>query len=98
MKIYLFFLGLCPALLLSCQKKSCPDPVKASFVDATGTDGCGMLIELGNGQLLEPRNLDDFDIEPENGAKIWVNYHPAQSGATVCMIGDVVVIDCIVKR
>lgn len=85
-------------LTYSCQKSSCPDAVKAKFLDATGTDGCGMLIELTNGQKLEPRNLDDFDIEPKDGEKIWVSYHLAESGGTIYMVGKVVFINCISKR
>lgn len=91
--IVLFFL-----LSASCQKNACSDSVKATFVDATGTDGCGMIIELTNGKFLEPKNLNDFDVVPKNGKKIWVSYHLAQTGGTVCMIGDVVILDCITER
>lgn len=98
MKNHILLLATGLALLVSCQKNSCSDSVKAKFLDATGTGGCGMVIELKDGKLIEPKNLGDFEITPRNGEKIWVSYHLAQTGGTVCMIGDVVIIDCITKR
>lgn len=92
------FLGLCFILIFSCKKSTCSDAVKAKFLDATGTDGCGMLIELKNGDRIEPKNLGDFDIVPKNGKKIWVSYHTAENAFTICMMGDVVNIDCISER
>lgn len=85
-------------LICSCQKNSCSNSVKAEFDDATGIGGCGIVIKLANGKFIEPRNLDDFIIEPQHGEKVWVTYHLAQSGGTVCMMGDIVIIDCITKR
>ena len=92
------YFGIFLVFLISCQKNSCSESVKAKFLDATGTDGCGMVIELSNGKLIEPKNLDDFSIDPQDGEKIWISYHLAQTGGTVCMIGDVVIIDCISER
>lgn len=94
----LFLIFAISVLFFSCQKSSCEGAVKAKFLDATGLDGCGMLIELNNGKTIEPRNLDEFDIVPKDGDKIWVSYHLAQNGVTICMVGDVVIIDCIQKR
>lgn len=88
------FVLLCSA----CQKNACSDSVKATFHDATGTDGCGMVIKLKNGEFIEPKNLGDFNIEAQHGEKIWVSYHLAQNGGTVCMIGDLVIVDCITRR
>ncbi len=98
MRKVLFLILVNVVFVWSCQKNTCSNSVKAKFVDATGTDGCGMVIELDNGKYIEPKNLDEFKIEPKDGEKIWVSYHAAQSGGTVCMIGDVVIIDCISKR
>lgn len=98
MKKHILFLPTLFLLTLSCEKNACSDSVKATFHDATGTDGCGMVIELANGKFIEPKNLDEFAIEPHHGDKIWVSYHLATNGGTICMIGDVVLIDCITKR
>lgn len=88
----------CIILIFSCQKNPCDNSEKAKFKDATGTDGCGMIIELSNGEYLEPNNLDKFNIEPQDGKKIWISYHLAQSGGTICMVGEIIVIDCISER
>lgn len=82
----------------SCKRKSCSDSEKATLVDASGIGGCGMIIKLKNGKSLEPKNLNDFNIDPKDGEKIWVSYHSAKSGGTICMMGDIVIIDCISKR
>jgi hypothetical protein len=98
MKLHFILPLLAILFLFSCKKGDCEDAEKATFKDATGTDGCGMLIELSDGKLLEPQNLNEFDITVEDGNKIWVSYHLAESGGTICMVGDVVVIDCISER
>ncbi len=98
MKRYTLLLSALTVLALSCSKQPHPDSVKATFRDATGTDGCGMVIELTDGQFIEPKNLHEFDLEPHHGDKIWVRYHLATSGGSICMIGDIVVIDHIAKR
>lgn len=86
------------ASMYSCKKSSCSGCEKATLRDGTGIGGCGMVIELSNGKMIEPRNLDSFDITPLDGDKIWVKYHNVVGGGTVCMIGDVVEIDYIEKR
>ena len=98
MRKYIGLLVVCLTLFAACKKSPCSDAVKAKFLDATGTDGCGMVIELENGELIEPRNLSDFEIEPQDGEKIWVSYHLAENGGSICMIGDIVIIDCITER
>jgi hypothetical protein len=63
----------------------------------TGLDGCGMVIELENGDKLEPTNLSNFEIDVEDGKKIWVEYHGVWM-ASICMVGEVVEVDCIGER
>ena len=85
-------------LTASCDKASdCDNAVKAKFKDLTGLDGCGMVIELSNGDRLEPTNLSDFQINVDDGQKIWVEYHVI-SGGSICMVGEIVEIDCIGER
>ena len=85
------------AALSSCQKGGCKEAVKAEFKDLTGLDGCGIVIQLSDGSYIEPQNLSDFSITPEDGKKIWVQYHSTQGGS-ICMVGDIVKIDCISER
>ena len=105
MKNYIGLIVMLFLMLTSCDKtecdktddKECLNSVEAEFKDLTGLDGCGMLIELSNGDYLEPYNLNTFDIEVVDGKEIWVNYHII-GAVSACMTGDIVEIDCISDR
>ncbi len=97
MKTILYTLLLALIILPSCKKQSCPGAVKANFSDLTGLDGCGFVIELENGKRIEPTNLSDFSVLPENGKPIWLKYH-ITNGASTCMVGDIVEIECISEK
>lgn len=84
--------------LSGCNKSTCENAQKAKLKDLTGLDGCGMVIQLPNGSYLEPTNLHEMDIEMTDGKKIWVSYHFPPSMASICMVGDIVEIDCISPR
>ena len=93
------WISLTILLLLACNKNKCADAVKAELKDLSGLDGCGFVLELENGNKLEPLNLSDFDIDLNDGKKIWVSYHLTTNMiATTCMVGDIVEIDCIANR
>ena len=72
---------------------------KATLRNYSGLDGCGWVIELSSGILLEPINLDDFQGEysMEDGAPIWINYENYNS-ASICMIGQTVQVIAIRNR
>ncbi|PKP34585.1 MAG: hypothetical protein CVU00_06365 [Bacteroidetes bacterium HGW-Bacteroidetes-17] len=94
--IFLSFTMLC---LNTCKKTGpCDDGVKGSFKNLTGLDGCGWVIVLeDNNQVIEPSNLNDFMIVPSEDKKIWVKYERAPL-ASICMVGEVVIINCISDR
>tara|TARA_B100000508_G_C11465884_1_gene282600 strand:+ start:90476 stop:90769 length:294 start_codon:yes stop_codon:yes gene_type:complete len=94
----LSYLLFCSLFLISCKKSDCENSVKATFVDKTGLDGCGMVIEVSDDEYVEPRNLDEFSINPKDGMKIWVTYDVLTDQASICMIGDVVEVKCIKER
>jgi len=96
MKAILF---CCASLLLfsSCEGSSCENAKAATIEDYTGLDGCGLLLKLTTGEVLEPMNLNDFNITPTDGMKVWVKYHEV-AGASICMVGPIVEIDCLAKR
>ena len=95
---YIICILIC-VIICSCNKNTCDLAVKAEIKDLTGLDGCGFVIELENGERIKPINYDDFDVELKDGEKIWVSYHltPLLIGS-VCMVGDIVEIDCMTKR
>ena len=96
MKAILF---CCASLLLfsSCEGSSCENAKAATIEDYTGLNGCGLVVKLTTGEVLEPMNLNDFNITPTDGMKVWVKYHEV-AGASICMVGPIVEIDCLAKR
>ena len=95
----IFSISLITLLLLACNKNKCSHSVKAELKDLSVLDGCGFVIELKNGNKLEPLNLSDFDIDLNDGKKIWVSYHlTTKMIATACMVGDIVEIECLTNR
>lgn len=85
--------------LLACSKSNdtsaCPDGVEATFRDLTGLDGCGYVLELKDGSILEVVNLDQLSVTPEEGLKVRVKYNNAPNFASICMAGTLVTVDCI---
>jgi hypothetical protein len=84
-------------ILSSCDRTSCENAQAAIIEDYTGLDGCGLVIKLQNGAVLEPINLNDFNITPTDGMKVWVKYHEVGM-MSICMVGPTVEIDCLAKR
>jgi hypothetical protein len=81
----------------ACDRTSCENAQAATIEDYTGLDGCGLVIKLQNGEVLEPINLNDFNITPTDGMKVWVKYHEVGM-MSICMVGPTVEIDCLAKR
>ena len=100
MNIYKKIIFACVTLIVivSCQKDKCTNGVKAR-IENNQLDGCGFTIRLENGDQIEPINLSDFNFNPEHNKKIWISYHVNQNlSASICMVGDIVEIDCISER
>ena len=84
---------------MSCTTQyQCSDSVKGELKNLTGLDGCSWVLELEDGVRVEPINLEEFDIEKQDGQKIYVSYEIEQGYASICMIGSIVRITCIEKR
>ena len=92
----LFFVPLV-FFFISCDRSSCDNAQSATIEDYTGLDGCGLVIKLQNGTVLEPTNLNDFNITPTDGMKVWVKYHEVAM-MSICMVGPTIEIDCLAKR
>ncbi|MEN9995089.1 MAG: hypothetical protein RL762_1746 [Bacteroidota bacterium] len=84
-------------LFASCNRTSCENAQAATIEDYTGLDGCGLVIKLQSGEVLEPVNLNSFNFTPTDGMKVWVKYHEVGL-ASICMVGPIVEIDCLAKR
>ena len=81
----------------ACDRTSCENAQAATIEDYTGLDGCGLVLKLQSGEVLEPTNLNDFNITPTDGMKVWVKYHEVGL-MSICMVGPTVEIDCLAKR
>ncbi len=81
----------------ACDRTSFENAQAATIEDYTGLDGCGLVLKLQSGEVLEPTNLNDFNITPTDGMKVWVKYHEVGM-MSICMVGPTVEIDCLAKR
>lgn len=71
----------------------CSYPYTGEIVDYTGLDGCGLMIELDNGDVLEPKSWPR-DFVPADGMRINLNYREITSVASICMAGKIAEILC----
>ena len=62
----------------------------ATLRDYTGLDGCHWVIELDNGEVVEPRNLEDFISTPVSQMRLLVEYTVEPDWVSICMVGPVV--------
>ena len=72
--------------------------VQGILKNMTGLDGCKWLIELTNGNKLQPTNLADFNIALEDGKPVTVDYVAQPGVMSTCMAGKVVKIITIKER
>ncbi len=89
---------------------SCSTP--ATVKDMTGVDGCGYVLQLQDGSLLEPYIVFECGTPPLppnppanpmvgfeliDGKKVMIDYVPLDSAMSICMVGKVVRITCITE-
>jgi PKD repeat protein len=65
-----------------------------TVMDYTGVDGCGYLIKLDNGTILEPVVVDTPFVFRDN-QRVRLSYRELTEGASICMIGILAEITCI---
>jgi hypothetical protein len=77
--------------------------VKATVKDLTGLDGCGYVLELENGERLEP-SLDSASATPsikgvtlQDGMKVTVAYQELKDRGSICMAGKIVEVTCLTQ-
>ena len=84
--------------IISCKDKdeTLDCDIKATLRDYTGLDGCGFVLVLDNGEVLE---MGGFDEEPDfqfnDGMEVSISYEEMQGVATICMVGSIVRIMCM---
>ena len=84
--------------LFSCEKETtskCGNSQEGILKNLTGLDGCGWTIQLSDSKLLEPINLDDFNIDLIENKSVCIQFHERTDLGSYCMVGKVVEIDFI---
>lgn len=81
----------------ACKKHNgCSRSESAVVLDLSDSDTCGIVFKLGDGTILEATNLNEFQ-QWEDGDLVWISHKPT-SGASVCGLGEIVHIRCVVPR
>lgn len=93
----IFYASLLVFSLNSCDKGECDGAVTGTVRNYTGLDGCGYVIELSNGDKLEPINLSEFSEFAVDNKRVRLTYEEV-GAASVCMVGKMVNIKCIESR
>ena len=84
--------------IISCEDKdeTLDCDIKATLRDYTGLDGCGFVLVLDNGEVLEMGGFDeDPDFQFNDGMDVSISYEEMQGMATICMVGPIVRIMCM---
>jgi|TARA_B110000438_G_scaffold278445_1_gene302029 hypothetical protein len=93
----LWFISLA-LLVFSCEEKeeTLDCDIKATLRDYAGLDGCGFVLVLEDGEVLE---MGDFDEEPgfkfNDGMKVSISYEEMRDIGSICMVGPIVRIMCM---
>lgn len=94
----LFLILSLAATLWGCPENPCPEGVDALLVDYSHLAGCSWILELPDGERLQPLNLSDFEMEPTDSMLVRVSFSEAEDRAGICMVGKMVFIQCITPR
>ncbi len=92
----IIFLVVIALIHFSCEKENnCENSQKGILKNLTGLDGCGWIIQLSDSTMLEPINLEDFDIELIENKSVCIRFHERTDLGSYCMVGKVVEIESI---
>lgn len=85
----------------TCEKSDEPEPepeqycsTPATVRNLTGLDGCGFVLELDNGQRLEPAGPEWQNFNKSDGMRVSISYVEEARGS-ICMVGKTVRLSCI---
>lgn len=98
LKLSLKAVLLTAIIFIGCKDdEPAPGCTNATLRDATGLDGCGWIIELADGSRLEPINLEDFEVNLEDGTQVCIEYKEQADLASICMVGPIIEITSLVE-
>jgi len=95
--IYFFVFAILLISFPSCEKANPTGlgEVEGIVKDYTGLDGCGFIIELVNGDKLEPAEVADTNFVFMDGQRVAVTYTELTNLSSICMVGMMVRIETI---
>jgi hypothetical protein len=81
----------------SCTKELNENRIEfdGTVVDYSGLDGCGFIIELDNGDKLEPVQIADTGFVFYDGQRVRISFTLLDEMASICMVGKIVRIETI---
>jgi hypothetical protein len=60
------------------------------LLNMSAFDGCGWIIEIDDQAIVEPSNLNEFNIILKDSARVGIRYHVANNQNSNCMMGTVI--------
>jgi hypothetical protein len=90
MKIKPLYIFVTLVLILSACSVSKKYQESGTLKDYTKLAGCSYVIELDNGDKLEPLNLKEFDDNPKDGKRLKLKYEVDSTMASNCSVGKIV--------
>jgi hypothetical protein len=87
-------------LFSSCDRLDTSEMQEGVIKDMSNLNGCGYVVQLNNGTILEVENLHEFNIDIENNKDVWVKYqsNPLICIETICQLGEVVSLEDMIER
>lgn len=73
----------------------CDKGTTVTLFDYSGVYGCKWVFQTKKGILLQPINLQGFNIKPKSGKKYAINYSIQKDHANNCMAGEIIELSCI---
>ena len=89
--IFLYSLASCKVTdkLTTCS-------TKASIVDLSNLDGCGLVLQLQDDTRLLAVNIIDYDLTPEQ--KVFIDFKPSDQMSTCMATTKIVELTCVLPR
>ena len=97
-RLWLISLAL---LVFSCGDKETACDIKATLRDYAGLDGCGFVLVLEDGEVLDLRALSGWGafgvgrFSFNDGMKVRISYEEMSDMVRMCMVGPIVRITCM---
>jgi hypothetical protein len=86
--------GVSKRIVITCLEYLDECNLYGTVKDYTGLDGCGYIIELDNGEKLEPL-MSSIPFKLRDNMRVKLSYKELSGMASICMVGKIVEILCM---